>query len=63
MYCYAAFLLWLQSSELRSATPPEDAVGFSGWSGVVNGGVRWRQLEAARDEGQRGALHGGLATG
>ena len=33
MYCYAAFLMWLQSGELRSATAPEDAVGFSGWSG------------------------------
>ena len=33
MYCYAAFLMWLQSDSWRSRVAPEDAVGFSGWSG------------------------------
>ncbi|HVM51248.1 MAG TPA: hypothetical protein VMU04_24675 [Candidatus Acidoferrum sp.] len=31
MYCYAAFLFWLQSGTWRSQLAPEDAVGFSGW--------------------------------
>jgi len=35
MYCYAAFLMRLQSEAWRTRVAPEDAVGFSGWSGPV----------------------------
>ena len=39
MYCYAAFLMWLASDAWRTSVAPEDASGFSGWSGSagVNG--------------------------
>ena len=33
MYCYAAFLMWLASDAWRTSVAPEDASGFSGWSG------------------------------
>lgn len=34
MYCYAAFLMWLKSGDLRSSVAPQDASSFSGWSGA-----------------------------
>jgi hypothetical protein len=33
MYCYAAFLMWLQSDSWRGRAAPEDAATFSGWAG------------------------------
>jgi hypothetical protein len=35
MSCYAAFLMWLASDAWRSRVAPEDAAGFSGWSGTA----------------------------
>jgi hypothetical protein len=39
MYCYASFLMWLASDAWRTSVAPEDASGFSGWSGSA--AVNW----------------------